>query len=80
MALEASEDFATRFVAGIPSRFDPVLQFPLSGGSRPQFAPERRVIFQSNDAIYYLPRQEEIVIVRGFDGSRDIEAVNWMTR
>jgi plasmid stabilization system protein ParE len=51
-----------------------VLQFPLSGGSRPQFAPDLRVIFQNNYAIYYLPRQEEIVIVRVFHGSREIEA------
>jgi plasmid stabilization system protein ParE len=52
-----------------------VWQFPLSGGSWPQFAPDLRLIFQNKYAINYLPRQVEIVIVRVFDGSRDIEAI-----
>lgn len=75
LALETSEDFATQFVAGITTRFDQALQFPLSGASRSHLAPGLRVIFHDKYAIYYLPRPKEIVIVRVLHGSRDIEAI-----
>jgi len=51
------------------------LQFPLSGASWSHLAPDLRVIFHDNYAIYYLPRAEEIVIVRVLHGSRDAEAI-----
>ena len=73
--MEASETVATRFVSGIAARFEDVLSLPLSGALRPQLAPELRVVFKGNYAIYYLPRAGEIVIARVLHGSRDVAAI-----
>jgi toxin ParE1/3/4 len=62
-------------VAGIASRFEDVLQFPLSGPARSLLASDLRVIFYKKYAIYYLPRPNEIVIVRVLHSARDIEAI-----
>ncbi|QNI35035.1 type II toxin-antitoxin system RelE/ParE family toxin [Alloacidobacterium dinghuense] len=75
IAVEASEEIATRFLTCVVARFDQVLRFPMSGSPRPQLATHLRVIFHDNYAIYYLPRLNEIVIVRVLHGSRDLEAI-----
>lgn len=48
---------------------------PLSGGARPELADGLQVTFCEKYAIYYLPRADEIVVVRVLHGSRDIEAI-----
>jgi toxin ParE1/3/4 len=66
---------ATRFISSISSQFDQALQFPFSGAARPHLAPDLRVIFHESYAIYYLPRRDEIIIVRVLHGSRDIASI-----
>jgi toxin ParE1/3/4 len=51
------------------------MSFPLSGAPRPHLAPDLRVIFREKYAIYYLPRTDEIVIIRVLHGSRDIASI-----
>jgi toxin ParE1/3/4 len=66
---------ATLFVTGITTRFEDMRRFPLTGAPRPQLAPGLRVIFKGSYAIYYLPRDGEIVVVRVLHGSRDAAAI-----
>lgn len=42
---------------------------------RPQFAPALRVAFAGSYAIYYLPADSGIVIVRVLHGARDLAAL-----
>jgi plasmid stabilization system protein ParE len=48
--------------------------FPLMGAPRPQLASGLRVIHHGSYAIYYLPRVDEILMVRVLHGSRDVLA------
>lgn len=66
---------ADRFLSGVTARFDEVLRFPFSGATRFHLAPDLRVIFQENYAIYYLPRPGEILVIRILHGSRDIATI-----
>ena len=75
MAEEFSERFATEFITGLELRFEQVLKFPFSGAPRPYFAPNLRVIFHKKYAIYYLPCETDVVIVRVLHGSRDLAAI-----
>jgi toxin ParE1/3/4 len=49
--------------------------FPLSGSERHQLAPDLRVTFHGGYAVYYLPTESEIVIVRVLHGARDAAAI-----
>jgi toxin ParE1/3/4 len=69
---EASEAVATKLLHRFESRFD---QFPLSGAPRPELADDLRVTFCERYAIYYLPRADEVVLVRILHGSRDVDAI-----
>jgi toxin ParE1/3/4 len=51
------------------------LQFPFSGAPRPHLSKDLRVVFHERYAIYYLPRPDEIIIVRVLHGSRDIATI-----
>ena len=75
LAEDASESIATDFLLQIQARFRQPSTFPLSGALRPYLAPDLRVIFHGTYAIYYLPRTEEIIIVRILHGSRDIAEI-----
>lgn len=75
MAEEASESIATEFLFHIVDRFGQVSALPFSGAPRPHLAPDLRVIIHGKYAIYYLPRIDEIVIVRVLHGSRDIASI-----
>lgn len=75
LAAEASEQIATRFVTAIEARFEPLCHFPFSGPSREQLAPGLRVTFQNPYAIYYIPQENAVVVVRVIHGARDIAAV-----
>jgi toxin ParE1/3/4 len=75
LAFEASEAVATRFLSSITARFNDVLLFPMSGALRSQLGPGLRAIFQHNYAIYYVPGDGEVVIVRVLHGSRDMDAI-----
>jgi toxin ParE1/3/4 len=50
-------------------------EFPLSGAERHQLAPNLRVALQDSYAVYYLPTESEIVIVRVLHGARDVAAI-----
>lgn len=75
LADEASESVATQFLSRIEARFNQLLTLPFSGAPRPHLAQGMRVIFSEKYAIYYLPRPDEIVIVRVLHGSRDITPI-----
>lgn len=55
--------------------FEKLQNFPLSGALREMFAPGMRVTFQDKYAIYYLPANDELVIVRVLHGARDSAAI-----
>lgn len=48
-----------------------LLHAPLIGAKREQFAPGLRVTFHAPYAIYDLPTEQDIVVVRVLHGSRD---------
>jgi toxin ParE1/3/4 len=75
LAAEASEMIATRFLKAIEERFAPLLHSPLLGSPREQFAPGLRVTFHTPYAIYYLPAERELIIVRVLHGARDSAAI-----
>jgi toxin ParE1/3/4 len=75
LAAEASEQIATRFVTAIEAHFEPLRHFPFSGPAREQLAPGLRVTFQNPYAIYYMPQESAVVIVRIIHGARDIAEV-----
>jgi toxin ParE1/3/4 len=49
--------------------------FPFSGPERHQLAPDLRVALHAGYAVYYLPTESEIVIVRVLHGARDAAAI-----
>jgi toxin ParE1/3/4 len=49
--------------------------FPFSGAERDQLAHDLRVTFHGGYAVYYLPTNSEIVIVRVLHGARDAAAI-----
>ncbi|MFY9745074.1 MAG: type II toxin-antitoxin system RelE/ParE family toxin [Acidobacteriaceae bacterium] len=75
MADRASEAVAARFLHRFEGRLDQLLKLPLSGSSRGELADDLRVTFCEKYAIYYLPRVDEIIIVRVLHGSRDVDAI-----
>jgi len=75
IAAEASESIATRFLEAVEAKFNPLLYSPLIGSRRDQFGPGLRVIFHTPYAIYYLPANRELVIVRVLHGARDAAAI-----
>jgi toxin ParE1/3/4 len=72
LAAEASEAVATRFVTAIEAHFEPLRHFPFSGSAHEQLAPGLRVTFQNPYAIYYMPQEGALVILRVIHGARDI--------
>jgi toxin ParE1/3/4 len=62
-------------VRAIEQKFEPLRDMPLLGAARNQLAPGLRVIFHSRYAIYYVARDEEVVIVRVIHGARDATAL-----
>jgi toxin ParE1/3/4 len=75
LAMESSEQVATRFVTAIEAHFEPLRYFPLSGVERTQLAPALRVTFHGSYAVYYKPLSDAVVIVRVVHGARDIAAL-----
>jgi toxin ParE1/3/4 len=75
LAEEASETIATRFVASIEAKFAPLLQSPLIGSPRDQFAAGLRAIFKTPYVIYYVPTARELIIVRVLHSARDATAI-----
>ena len=59
-------------MTSIERTFESLRLFPLSGPPREQFAPGLRVTFHSPYAIYYMPTDEVVAIVRVIHGARDI--------
>ena len=75
LANEASEVVATRFIESIETIFATLQHAPEIGTRRERFAPGLRVVFQSPYAIYYLPSEQDIMIVRVLHGARDVAAI-----
>lgn len=75
LATEASESVATRFIEGLQSVFARAAEVPLAGARRDELAPGLRVMFHGNYAVYYLPHDQQLVIVRVLHGARDIAAI-----
>ena len=75
LAVDASEQAATRFVTAIEAHFKLLRHFPLSGPAREQLGAGLRVTFQNPYAIYYMPQESSVVIVRVIHGARDIAAL-----
>jgi toxin ParE1/3/4 len=59
----------------IEQALHPLLQMPLMGSQREYLGVGLRVIFHSPYAIYYLPTETEVVIVRVLHGARDVVAI-----
>lgn len=74
--MEASEAVALRQLADLEAQFQKLQTYPMLGVSRAQFGERLRVTFQGAYAIYYLPLEAEIVIVRVLHGSRDTSAIS----
>jgi toxin ParE1/3/4 len=66
---------ASQFLSAIGQAFQPLLQTPLMGSRREHLGAGLRVIFHSPYAIYYLPTETEVVIVRVLHGARDVVAI-----
>ena len=75
LATEASEAVATRFIESIETTFVTLQHAPAIGSRRERFAPGLRMLFQSPYAIYYLPSEQDIIIVRVLHGARDVAAI-----
>jgi toxin ParE1/3/4 len=59
----------------VEARFKQVVKLPDSGADRSNLGDGLRVVFFGKYAIYYLPRPDEIIIVRALHGSRDIDSI-----
>lgn len=75
LASEASEPVAIRFVESIEKAFATLQHAPTIGTRRERLASSLRVIFQSPYAIYYLPSEQHVIIVRVLHGARDVVAI-----
>jgi toxin ParE1/3/4 len=75
VAEAGSESTAIDFLSHLLNRLNQVLQFPFSGAPRPDLAHDLRVIFHERYAVYYLPRNDDITVVRVLHGSRDIASI-----
>jgi toxin ParE1/3/4 len=62
-------------VCAIGEKFAPLQDMPQLGAAREQLAAGLRVIFHGRYAIYYAPRENELVIVRVIHGARDAAAL-----
>ncbi|MGB7180590.1 MAG: type II toxin-antitoxin system RelE/ParE family toxin [Burkholderiaceae bacterium] len=76
IATEASENTATQFLARIERTISRLRQTPMIGASREMLGPQLRVVFHPPYAIYYVPDQTEVVIVRVLHGARDLSAIS----
>jgi len=52
-----------------------LLHTPLIGSRREQFGPGLRVVFHTPYAIYYLPADRDLIIVRVLHSARDAAAI-----
>ncbi len=75
LAIEASEDVASQFVAAIETAFEPVRHFPFATPAHDQFAPGLRVTFHRFYAVYFRPTADAIIIIRVLHGARDAAAI-----
>ena len=70
IAADAPE-VATRFVRQLEDACTSLLTHPLLGPARDQLAPGLRVHFHRDYAIYYVPTEREIIVIRVLHGRRD---------
>ncbi|WP_244593410.1 type II toxin-antitoxin system RelE/ParE family toxin [Methylosinus trichosporium] len=75
VADDSSEATATRLLEKIYAVFHRLQDFPLSGADRRQLAAGLRVTFHGGYAVYYLPTEDQILIVRVLHGARDAAAI-----
>ncbi|MGI4748232.1 MAG: type II toxin-antitoxin system RelE/ParE family toxin [Janthinobacterium lividum] len=75
LAIEASEEIATRFLSRIERSFEPLRHHPELGPAREHLEPGLRVTFHASFAIYYKGFADAVVIVRVLRGARDVAAL-----
>lgn len=75
IALEASEETATRFLAALRGSLDRALLFPEAGAPRYQLAPALRATFHGPYILYYRSTETELVVIRVLHGMRDQVAI-----
>jgi toxin ParE1/3/4 len=66
---------ATRLIKKIKRDFEIFCYFPNSGPARDQLGKGLRIGFSGNYALYYLPTETEMIIVRVLHGARDAAAL-----
>jgi toxin ParE1/3/4 len=71
-ATEASEAIAGRQLAAFEAQFQKLQDYPQLGVSREQFAPGLRVVFQGAYAIYYIPQDNELIVLRVLHTAREM--------
>lgn len=62
-------------VRAIGAALEPLRDHPLAGPSRGGLAAGVRVLLHRPYAIYYLPRSDEVVVLRVLHGARDVVAL-----
>ena len=75
IAAESSEDIATRFLSDIEAKFARLLHSKSIGSRREHFGAGVRVIFSIPYAIYYVPHDQQLIIVRVLHSARDTAAI-----
>lgn len=68
---------AERALDLIERRCEVIQRFPKGGEACPQFGSEIRWYPAGNYVIFYVPRDDEIQIVRVLDGRRDLPSAFW---
>lgn len=72
---EDSPVTATAFLTHLQGSFLPLLDNPWLGPARDELSPGLRVHFFRKYAIYYMPTDRDIVIIRVVRGSQDRDAL-----
>ncbi|WP_264597551.1 type II toxin-antitoxin system RelE/ParE family toxin [Rhodoblastus acidophilus] len=75
VASESSEAAANRLIAKIADAFVRISEFPLGHPKRLQLGLDLRVAFSSRYAIYYQPKENEVIVLRVLHEARDIGAL-----
>jgi toxin ParE1/3/4 len=65
---------AEELVLEIDRKFENLMHFPFIGRERSSLAPGIRSVVAGTNVIFYTLQSDSIVIVRIFDGRRDIDA------
>jgi toxin ParE1/3/4 len=68
---------ATRFIVRLRASMLPLLAHPFMGPSRSRLSAGLRLAVFRRYAVYYLPGDTEVLIVRVLHGHRDVDAITF---